>query len=373
MDNSNAHHWLQDDSIRNLLPEQKVDENEWEENDDEDDGDEEDLIDAEILEDDLDDDLEIDVEINDPIAGISTEDGLDLYFRQMSQHALLTAVQEVELAKAIEAGRAAMIELETDAALTPERRQELEGILEHGKESRHILIQANTRLVVSIAKKYRNRGLPFLDLIQEGNIGLIIAVRKYDYRMGNRFSTYATWWIRQSVSRALANFGRTIRIPSHMHGRISKMYRIVQDLEQVNGRPPTIDEIAVEMEMEPERVSQLLQSASRPMSLEQRVGDDRDTELGDFIADTDSPEPVEVVAEKMLSAEMEVLLERLTPREARIIRLRYGLNDARPRTLKEVGRLFGLSRERIRQLERSALHKLRSPNIGGDLWQYLNY
>jgi RNA polymerase primary sigma factor len=342
--------------------------------DDEDEEDEEDEgeIEAGIPFEEEDEWNDSELELIDPVADISSDDGLDLYFRQMSQQPLLSAIEEVELAQKIEAGRAAAIEL-ADMGMFDDRRPDLEQVVREGRECRHILIQSNTRLVVSIAKKYRNRGLPFLDLIQEGNIGLIIAVRKYDYRMGNRFSTYATWWIRQSVSRALANYGRTIRIPSHMHGRMSKLYRIVQELEQEYGRPPNINEIAVAIEMDPTRVQELMRSAIQPMSLEQRVGEDRDSELGDFIADADAPQPSDVVEERMLSAEVEMLLDKLTPREAHILRLRYGLNDSQPRTLKEVGRLFGLSRERIRQLERSALHKLRSPGIGGDLWQYLNH
>lgn len=299
------------------------------------------------------------------------EDGLDLYFRQMSRQPLLSATEEVTLAKAIEARQEAEVELDA-GVLDLDRRDELEQIIANGIEARKTLIQANTRLVVSIAKKYRGRGLAFLDLIQEGNIGLMIAVRKYDYTMGNRFSTYATWWIRQSVSRAIANYGRTIRIPSHLHGRIGRLYRVVQDMEQALGRRPEIDEIADALEMEPKRVTQLIRTASQPVSLEKRVGDDQDSELSEFIADVDSPQPVEVVAHQMLSAEMESLLDQLSPREARILRLRYGLNNTQPRTLKEVGRLFGLSRERIRQLERSALHKLRSPALGGDIWQYIH-
>lgn len=298
------------------------------------------------------------------------EDGLDLYFRQMSRHPLLSAAEEIALAKAIIARNQAEEELNTtDCDFM--RRDELEQIIADGIEARKTLIQANTRLVVSIAKKYRGRGLPFLDLIQEGNIGLMIAVRKYDYQMGNRFSTYATWWIRQSVSRAIANFGRTIRIPSHLHGRIGRMYRVVQEMEQRLGRRPEIDEIAATLEMEPQRVVQLIRSASQPVSLEKRVGDDQDSELSEFIADVNTPPPSEIVANQMLSREMESLLDQLSPREARILRLRYGLNNTRPRTLKEVGHLFGLSRERIRQLERSALHKLRSPTLGGDIWQYI--
>lgn len=307
------------------------------------------------------------------IPQIPLEDGLDIYFQQMSKQPLLTADQEVTLAKAMELGNAAAAALELDDDIPLLRRMELQEQKQAGFEARQTLIQANTRLVVSIAKKYRNRGLPFLDLIQEGNIGLIIAVRKYDYRMGNRFSTYATWWIRQSVSRSLANFGRTIRIPSHMYGRIGKLYRISQTMEQELGRPPAIEELAAELEMEPLRVRQLLRSASQPMSLDMRVGEEQDSELADFIADEQAEVPAEVVASQMLHDEMEMMLDKLSPREARILRLRYGLNNQRPRTLKEVGQLFGLSRERIRQLERSALHKLRSPNIGGDSWQYIRF
>ena len=307
----------------------------------------------------------------DPLADISTDDELDLYFRQMSRQPLLSAEEEVVLAKAIEAGNSAKTRLAGDEVGIVERNELLE-LVEAGREARRVLIQANTRLVVSIAKKYRGRGLAFLDLIQEGNIGLIIAVRKYDYRLGNRISTYATWWIRQSVSRAITNFGRTIRIPSHMHGRLTKLYRVQQTLEQELGRSPEINEVAQALEMSPTQVAQLMSSSIQPMSLEQKVGNEQDSELADLIADIDTPKPAEVVSDKMLSAEMEMLLDKLTPREARILRLRYGLNDTKPRTLKEVGRLFGLSRERIRQLERSALHKLRAPTIGGDLLQYLN-
>lgn len=314
----------------------------------------------------------IDSQLLDPVANISADDALDLYFRQMSQQGLLSAEDEIDIAIKMEAGQAAQFLLDKK---DPDffTRMELEQVVETGRLARQTLIQANTRLVVSIAKKYRGRGLAFLDLIQEGNIGLIIAVRKYDYKMGNRFSTYATWWIRQSVSRSIANYGRTIRIPSHMHGRISKLYREVQQLEQKLGRKPDITEMANMMEMDEAQVRHLLRSSAQPMSLDQKVGEDQDTDLSDFIADDNALQPAEEVATRMLSDEMEGLLEKLTPREARILRLRYGLNDAQPRTLKEVGRLFGLSRERIRQLERSALHKLRSPNIGGDLWQYISY
>ncbi|MCO5207058.1 MAG: sigma-70 family RNA polymerase sigma factor [Anaerolineae bacterium] len=303
---------------------------------------------------------------------LPTEDGLDLYFRAMSHHPLLTKEEEIHLARAIENGKAAAEALENQYAVSDEERDELERIVESGRLARDHLIRSNTRLVVSIAKKYRERGLSFLDLIQEGNIGLIIAVEKYDYHRGNRFSTYATWWIRQSVSRAIANYGRTIRIPSHLHGRINKLHKTRQELEQELGRMPTTEEIAEALEWLPGRIEWLEKSTRPAIPLESRVGDDQDSELGDFIPDDSSPTPSDEVADKMLTAEMQKLLEQLSPREARILRLRYGLYDSQPRTLKEVGRLFGLSRERVRQLERSALHKLRSPKLGGDLWQYLS-
>lgn len=299
------------------------------------------------------------------------ESGLDLYFREMSQQPLLSAEEERAIAIAIERGRMAAHCLEM-GLFTPAERESLETQVREGDAARAHLIAANTRLVVSIAKRYRERGLAFLDLIQEGNIGLITAVEKYDYHMGNRFSTYATWWIRQSVTRAIANYGRTIRIPSHLHSRLSKMYRVGRDLEQALGRPASVEEIAHALESPAEDVRELMRSSRLPVSLEEQVGDERDTELADFIADENSPPPFEMVSNQMLSDEVERLLETLTPREAWILRLRFGLHDARPRTLKEVGKLFGLSRERIRQLERSALLKLRSPHVGGNLWQYLS-
>lgn len=315
-----------------------------------------------------DDDDETETVVAEPLFN---EDGLDIYFRQMSKHPLLTAEQEVTFAKAIEAANEAREALQSADDLTDDERDELERTIEVGMAAREQLIKSNTRLVVSIAKKYRERGLSFLDLIQEGNIGLIIAVRKFDYRMGNRFSTYATWWIRQSVSRAVANQGRTIRIPSHMHTRLSKMYKSVQALEQHLGRPPTVEEIAQAQEVTPDEIRGLLNTSRRPISLEQSINFDSDSEIGDFIAD-DGPAPIEEVSDHMLSQDVERLLEKLTPREARIIRLRYGLNDTEPRTLKEVGKLFGLSRERVRQLERAALNKLRAGEASGDLAFYIS-
>jgi RNA polymerase primary sigma factor len=306
------------------------------------------------------------------LSNVPIDDSVGLYFREMGQQQLLTAEEEVQLAMEIEAGRAADDTLRDATNLRIEELDELERIKEIGDAARAHLIRANTRLVVSIAKKYRGRGLQFLDLIQEGNVGLMKAVEKYDYRRGNRFSTYATWWIRQAVTRALANHGRTIRIPAHLGGRISKLYQVAQELEQEYGRQPTAEEIAENMELPAERVRWMLRTSRQPVHLERPVGDESDAELGDFIEDIEAPPPAEMVANNMLTEELGDILDQLTPREARILRLRYGLQDGESRTLKEVGEMFGLSRERIRQLEKEALRKLRHPNFAGHLRQYLN-
>jgi RNA polymerase primary sigma factor len=306
------------------------------------------------------------------LSNVPIDDSVGLYFREMGQQDLLTAEEEVMLAKEIEAGSEAVEKLASNGDLSDGERWELMLTKERGDAARAHLIRANTRLVVSIAKKYRGRGLQFLDLIQEGNVGLMKAVEKYDYRRGNRFSTYATWWIRQAVTRALANHGRTIRIPAHLGGRISKLYQVAQELEQQQGRQPTAEEIAEEMDLPAERVRWMLRTSRQPVHLERPVGDESDAELGDFIEDSEAPPPVEMVAQTMLTEEIGEILDQLTPREARILRLRYGLQDGESRTLKEVGEMFGLSRERIRQLEKEALRKLRHPNFAGHLRQYLN-
>ena len=307
------------------------------------------------------------------LSNVPIDDSVGLYFREMGQQGLLSATEEVDLAKEIEAGQGAADRIEAEAAdLSLDELDKLMVTRDMGEAARALLIRANTRLVVSIAKKYRGRGLQFLDLIQEGNVGLMKAVEKYDYRRGNRFSTYATWWIRQAVTRALANHGRTIRIPAHLGGRISKLYQLAQELEQQFGRQPTAEEIAARMELPAERVRWMLRTSRQPVHLERPVGDESDAELGDFIEDIDAPPPVEAVAQNMLTEEIGDILDQLTPREARILRLRYGLQDGESRTLKEVGEMFGLSRERIRQLEKEALRKLRHPNFAGHLRQYLN-
>ena len=322
------------------------------------------------------DDIEDDEPHKAPLFDLSNvpiDDSVGLYFREMGQEDLLTAEEEVQLAKEIEAGREAAETLEEKGdELSDDERDRLMLVKERGDAARAHLIRANTRLVVSIAKKYRGRGLQFLDLIQEGNVGLMKAVEKYDYRRGNRFSTYATWWIRQAVTRALANHGRTIRIPAHLGGRISKLYQVAQELEQQQGRQPTAEEIAEEMDLPAERVRWMLRTSRQPVHLERPVGDESDAELGDFIEDEEAPPPAETVAQTMLTEEIGEILDQLTPREARILRLRYGLQDGESRTLKEVGEMFGLSRERIRQLEKEALRKLRHPNFAGHLRQYLN-
>ncbi len=305
------------------------------------------------------------------LSNVPIDDSVGLYFREMGQQGLLSAEEEVTLAMEIEAGKEAEARMK-DEILSDDEMDELVNRQVIADMARAHLIRANTRLVVSIAKKYRGRGLQFLDLIQEGNVGLMKAVEKYDYRRGNRFSTYATWWIRQAVTRALANHGRTIRIPAHLGGRISKLYQVAQELEQEYGRQPTAEEIAEHMELPAERVRWMLRTSRQPVHLERPVGDESDAELGDFIEDVDAPPPAETVAQKMLTEELGEILDQLTPREARILRLRYGLQDGESRTLKEVGEMFGLSRERIRQLEKEALRKLRHPNFAGHLRQYLN-
>ncbi len=305
------------------------------------------------------------------LSNVPIDDSVGLYFREMGQQGLLSAEEEVQLAKEIEAGRLAETAL-AEEELGEDEIFDYTRLREIGDAARAHLIRANTRLVVSIAKKYRGRGLQFLDLIQEGNVGLMKAVEKYDYRRGNRFSTYATWWIRQAVTRALANHGRTIRIPAHLGGRISKLYQVAQELEQELGRQPTAEEIAANMDLPAERVRWMLRTSRQPVHLERPVGDESDAELGDFIEDIELPQPAETVAQNMLTEEIGEILDQLTPREARILRLRYGLQDGESRTLKEVGEMFGLSRERIRQLEKEALRKLRHPNFAGHLRQYLS-
>jgi RNA polymerase primary sigma factor len=299
-----------------------------------------------------------------------TFDFIGQYLKESRRSALLNAREEVLLAEQIAAGRKADEQLQKQ--LSSAEREYWLCIKQCEVEARSKLVRANMRLVISIAKRYRGQGLDFLDLIQEGNVGLLTAVDKFDHTLGNRFSTYATWWIRQSMTRAIANHGRLIRIPANKTTSIRQIYLAKQELEQEYGRPPKPEELAEHTGMSPERVRMLLRITTPLLSLEQPAGQEPDTELGTFIEDNLSPQPNDVVAEKMLHERIEGLLDDLAPRERSVLCLRYGLRGHESHTLKEVGKLFNLSRERIRQIEKSALKKLRQPQVGGDLVHYLN-
>ena len=313
-------------------------------------------------------------EVSEPppdVSGISSHDSISLYFKQMAATPLLTREEEIRLAKQIERGEIAERRLEKGGQkLQLQRRYRRQ--VEIGGRARQHLIKANTRLVVSIAKRYMGRGVPFLDLIQEGNLGLMKAVERFDYLRGCKFSTYATWWIRQSITRALGHQGRVIRLPQHVNDRIRKIYRAAQHLEQRTGRRPTPSEIGEYMGTAPSRIRWLITKSRRPISLQQPVGEEKDGELGQFIQDEDSPEPVELAAQSLLAEKMQEVLHTLTPREERILRLRYGMADGRYWTLKEVGAKFGLTRERIRQIERKALRRLRHPSRSRQLRSYMS-
>ncbi|MCA9940067.1 MAG: sigma-70 family RNA polymerase sigma factor [Anaerolineales bacterium] len=287
-----------------------------------------------------------------------SSDVIDLYLGDIRNQALLSANEEVQLAQTIETGRTAAKKLKQQDISANEQAR-LTRLVEAGEAARERIVRSNMRLVISIAKKYRNRGLNFLDLIQEGNVGLIIATDKYDYSMGNRFSTYATWWIRQAITRALANQSRTIRLPAHWHSMLIKINRLRREWEQTEQRQPTSEELAEVLEVPPSQIDWLLKASQSPIPLEQPFGPEEDTEFGDFLEDVDSPDPAVITAQNMLSAELGELLEELPPREAEILQLRYGLHDGKFRTFREIGEMFGLSRERIRQLEHEALNKLR--------------
>jgi len=305
------------------------------------------------------------------LSEISSDDTISLYLKEMAQVPLLTAEEEVELARQYEEGRKARERLEKNGHLSEEERERLERLVEQGEQARAHLIQANTRLVVSIAKRYLGQGVPFLDLIQEGNLGLIKAVEKFDYHRGHRFSTYATWWIRQAITRALADQGRVIRLPVHLSDRIRKVYQVAQQLEQDWGRQPTPEEIAKELSLPPQKVQWMLKVSQRPLSLEKPVGEEEDSELGSFIPDEEAPTPSDTAYHELLQEKLNEVLESLTPREARILRLRFGLYDGRSYTLEEVGQKFGLTRERIRQIEHEALDRLRHPSRSRQLRDYL--
>ena len=296
------------------------------------------------------------------LENISSDDSIGLYLKEMSRVPLLHVEEELSLAKRIERGKKAKKDLaKLGDSGEAQIRCDLEEKIQDGLLARDHLIRANTRLVVSIAKKYIGRGVPFLDLIQEGNLGLMKSVEKYDYHRGFRFSTYATWWIRQTITRAIADQGRTIRVPVHMTDRIRQMYKAAHELEQRLGRPATNEELAAEMKLDPRRVHWMLQVSWTPISLESPVGDEEDSEFGMFVEDEVTPAPSQTTHENMLRERVEQVLSTLSPREARIIRLRFGLDNDRPYTLEEVGQKFGLTRERIRQIEGKALRRLRHP------------
>lgn len=308
------------------------------------------------------------------ISAVSADDPVGLYFRQMAQEPLLTAQEEIELARRIELGKEARRCMSRPGAhdyYGVRWTTTMERLIEEGQAAREHLGRANTRLVVSIAKRYMGQGLPFPDLIQEGNVGLMRAVDKYDYKRGNRFSTYATWWIRQAITRALAQKTRTIRIPLHMTERIRQMYRTAQNLEQSLGRRPSPEEIASEMDLPPESVRGMMDASQHAIALERPVGDDGDSEFGDFIEDQDSPSPVDSATQHLLQETIEEVLSELTPRQSHILRLRFGLGGGEPHTLEEIANKFGLSRERIRQLEKEALRSLRHPRLAHNLRDYL--
>ena len=318
-------------------------------------------------------------EIVDPNAlmdTFGTDDPVRMYLKEIGKVNLLTSEEEVELAQAMTAGTAAqeqLDELEQSGEEIPEEvRAELEKTIKKGEKARQRLAEANLRLVVSIAKRYVGRGMQFLDLIQEGNLGLIKAVEKFDYVKGFKFSTYATWWIRQAITRAIADQARTIRIPVHMVETINKVIRVSRQLLQELGHDPTPEEIAEEMNMPEERVREILKIAQEPVSLETPIGEEEDSHLGDFIPDEDASEPAEAASFTLLKEQLVEVLSTLTPREEKVLKLRFGIEDGRTRTLEEVGKEFNVTRERIRQIEAKALRKLRHPSRSKKLKDFLN-
>jgi len=296
--------------------------------------------------------------------GATVEDAVSLYLREISQTPLLTQEQEQTLAAQVERGHEAQGELQgrvDERPLDDDEIAELHKEIQTGEWARQQIIEANYRLVVSIAKRYTGRGVSFLDLIQEGNIGLIRAVEKFDYHRGFKFSTYATWWIRQAITRAVADHGRTIRVPVHMYERINKLGHVKRQLAQELGRDPTPEELAEELEMPLNQIDSIKRVAQRPLSLEMPIGDEEDGHLEDFIEDEQTPPPLDTAIHQVLQEKVSSVLTSLTPREGRVIQLRFGLKDGHAHTLDEVGRKFGVTRERIRQIEAKALRKLRHP------------
>ncbi|MDU0294142.1 sigma-70 family RNA polymerase sigma factor [Saccharothrix longispora] len=308
---------------------------------------------------------ELDLDAQGPAADL-----VRVYLNGIGKTALLTAADEVELAKRIEAGVFAQHKLETKSGLSDLRQRELRALIRDGHVAKNHLLEANLRLVVSLAKRYTGRGMPLLDLIQEGNLGLIRAVEKFDYTKGFKFSTYATWWIRQAITRGMADQGRTIRLPVHLVEQVNKLARIKRDLHQQLGREATREELAKESGLTPEKVSDLLDHARDPVSLDMPVGAEEDAPLGDFIEDSDATDAESAVISGLLQDDLRRVLATLEPREQAVIRLRYGLEDGQPRTLDQIGKQFGLSRERVRQIEREVMSKLRQGDRAAKLRAY---
>lgn len=331
---------------------------------------EEDEEDVDKLEDDEEDEeviKKLDLTVKAP-----TNDPVRMYLKEIGKVDLLTGEEEVILAKKIEAGEKATIKLDKkENKLTNKEIIKLNRVEAAGQEAKRKLVEANLRLVVSIAKRYVGRGMLFLDLIQEGNLGLIRAVEKFDYKKGYKFSTYATWWIRQAITRAIADQARTIRIPVHMVETINKLIRVQRQLLQDLGREPSPEEIGVEMDLSPEKVRGILKISQEPVSLETPIGEEEDSQLGDFIEDQEAIVPADAASFSLLQDQLRQILDTLSDRERKVIELRFGLIDGHPRTLEEVGRVFGVTRERIRQIESKTLSKLRHPTRSAKLKDYL--
>ena len=301
---------------------------------------------------------EVDLDDQTPAMG----DSVHTYLKSIGRTSLLTAEQEVDLAKRIEAGLFAEHKLDTEPGLSEGFRRDLEAVAEDGRRAKAHMLEANLRLVVSVAKKYTDRGLSLLDVVQEGNLGLIRAVEKFDYTKGYKFSTYAMWWIRQAIQRGFADSARTIRLPVHVLEMLSKLSRVERDMHQRLGREPTPEELAVELDRTPDQIEELLRTSRQPISLDSTIGEDGETSIGDLIEDVDAPEASEMVDRQLMAEQLRSALDALTPREATIMSMRFGLYDGNPHTLDEIGRALGLTRERIRQLEKQSLSKLRHPS-----------
>jgi RNA polymerase primary sigma factor len=297
-------------------------------------------------------------------------DSVHTYLKSIGRRNLLTAEEEVDLAKRIEAGLFAEYKLETEPKLSARSRADLEAVAEDGRRAKAHMLEANLRLVVSVAKKYSDRGLSLLDVVQEGNLGLIRAVEKFDYTKGYKFSTYAMWWIRQAIQRGFADSARTIRLPVHVLEMLSKLSRVERDMHQRLGREPTPEELAVELDRTPDQIEELLRTSRQPISLDSTIGEDGETSIGDLIEDVDAPEAGELVDRQLMADQLRHALDALTPREATIMSMRFGLYDGNPHTLDEIGKALGLTRERIRQLEKQSLSKLRHPSRAQPLLDY---